>query len=204
MSVLFSVNWVLLLALLFLPKSWTVELTGYDCTSKNANYTVYSLDEVAACPKARDMEHRTNQNIQVLQTKQYLPTMVKQCRLRVTRTIGYCGIMSRAAIPSSFFRHYTLILGKESCEKVHKTKLFKFRDTFLLDNLKINETTRFNLQLAGSSTPGSVCEAGTYTEDGIKYTNVQVQATLDFLLVEYLAHARIDTCLLYTSDAADE
>jgi len=181
MNVLFSANWVLLLALLFLPKSWAVDLTGYDCTSKNANYTVYSLDEVAACPKA--MEHKTNQTIQVLQTKQYLPTMVKQCRLRETRTIGYCGIMSWAAIPSSFFRHYIPILGKEDCKKVHKTKLFKFRDAFLLDNLKINETTRFNLQLAGSSTPGSVCEAGTYTEDEITYTNVQVQATLDFLLV---------------------
>jgi len=60
-----------------------------------------------------------------------------------------------------------------------------------MNNLKINQTNIFNFQLAGSANPKSVCEAGTYWEDGVEYKNVQVQATIDLLLVEYLAHARI-------------
>ena len=189
----FSAAWILACIFILLPEAWSLQITGYDCTAESANYTVFSLEDVAACPKVRDMEHRVNQTIQVLQTKQYLPTMVKQCRLRITRTIGYCGHFSRAAIPSSFFRHYTQILGKEKCEEVHRTRLFKYQDRFLMDNLKINSTTTFNFQLAGSANPDSICQSGTYHEDGIEYKYVQVQATIDILLVEYLAYARLDS-----------
>ena len=70
-----------LLFILFLPDAWSLQVTGFDCMAKNANYSVFSLEDVTACPKAREMEHRVIQTVQILQTKQYLPTLVRQLSL---------------------------------------------------------------------------------------------------------------------------
>jgi len=71
----------------FLYRVESITVPSYDCEGRGTNFTVYSLNDIEHSPEIKEMEHRTNQTIQVIQRREYEATFVYNCDIKITRTI---------------------------------------------------------------------------------------------------------------------
>ena len=159
---------------------------AYDCEGRGTNFTVYSLNEIEKCAEIKEMEHRTNETIQVIQRREYEAMFVYNCDIKITRAIYHFGMSSHSSSVKKGWSNFKLKIRAADCEDLHRTRTFTYRGV-TLTSLNMNATTVYTRVLAGSKSAEGSCRGSDYIEDEVTYSAVVVEIQFDVKLFQYTA-----------------
>ena len=84
--------------LLLMTATRSSALVGYDCNGPTLNTTTFSIADSIPC-NAEDAEPISKElTIELLQLSELSSTTVMQCKIKIDRTIHYCGMHSHVSL----------------------------------------------------------------------------------------------------------
>ncbi|KOC58667.1 hypothetical protein WH47_07475 [Habropoda laboriosa] len=185
---------IVLTVLLLLSFGLTSEaLVAYDCAGRSLNITTLSLTGIGECEVPRSDLKSENQFIQLLQLTEYKNTRVIQCKVKVDRTIYYCGMYSHTSVVQGGQREYLMEITSELCNQLHRTGQIQFSANDIITGLRINTTSTRSLTLAGTITLDGRCTGAQYSDPFGTWNNVVVQASVTITLRSFYAPIKLGT-----------
>lgn len=180
-----------ILIVLLIPGS-EFGLTGYNCHGEGLNITTLSLLNIGGC-NLEDIEPVNEElYLQLMQTSDYNPIAVRQCRVELDRTVHYCGMHSHVSIVNNGRRQYIRELGGDACRRLHETGSLTILSA-TIDKLPANSTNWRSITLAGRATTDGSCFGAQYTDSYGTWDNVVVQATVKISLRTFDANVKQST-----------
>ena len=166
---------------------------AYDCKNPSTNVSAISLRHVQACPDPESGYKIKNGYVQVIEKKRYDYVHVYTCLIEVTRIISYCGAFSHTSLVNDAIATYVHQVGAEECRKMHSFREFRGFSTTTINKLEPNSSTTTTVELAGDIDANYNCKGTQYAENGNKWKDVVVQASVRITLRDFSTRVSLDS-----------
>lgn len=181
---------IVTLALLFAQLDSTKAIVGYDCGSKGSNVTTISLLHVDDCVRPQSTAKIEHKKIQLLQLNDYNDVPIIQCKVEIERTVYKCAMWDYLLPVDNGLQQYLYEITKEGCKILHTTGVFKFRERYLMSDIKMNATTTRGFNFAGNA---DYCNGEFYSDIYGTYKNAFVQGKISITLTQAVAQVNLHT-----------
>ena len=138
---------------------------GYDCGAQpmdQSHINTYSLLDVNPCLFEKAVKESKKFLGQIVQTKVYEYRTVFQCKVKLLRNIRRCGWFSHLELAENGLVEYLIEVSQEQCKRIHDTNSFSYDSQHVLTDLRVNQTSRRTLYLAGNAR-NDACNVGTFS-----------------------------------------
>lgn len=152
----------------------TKGLIAYDCANPEVNNLT-----------SKEM------SIQVLQRNIRSLTTVQQCKVIIRRSIRHCGAFSHTSDYQYGFAYIVKEFNSEECKKVHALGIVSLTHDRVINELKLNSTTRGETLIIGSLI-GTSCSGGTYYTPFYTWTDALVYYEYEIALYDYIANIDLE------------
>lgn len=190
-----------LLMILVITFNTTNGLFGYDCSAPRSEAIQISLTDVGDCDLPSEQVNTTEIDIQLLQQVKYTRTRVFYCFVELDRLIVNCGMYSHISITNHGYAKYLKTYTREECQRMHETRRVKIADK-IIDNLKLNGTTNYNLILGGTLKDDGECTGTSYQDQYGSWNGVTVIARGSVILQDYYVMVSLDEMKLISPKGA--
>jgi len=160
-------------------------LIGYDCGGHGLNITTLSILDVGDCELAEVHTITEETYVQLLQLSNYDRTKIQQCKVKIDRTIFYCGMHSHISAVQNGRRIYLHTLSNSGCQRLHETGTLSLGGSAIISGAAPNSTMTSSINLAGSTTEDGRCSDTQYSDPYGTWEEVIVQATIRITLKDY-------------------
>lgn len=158
-------------------------MIGFDCGSTIPNITTFSLIDSGECDFHEIKPNATNVTIELFQVAEFKSVAIKQCKIEIERTIYYCGMFGHLIPVENGKQEYLYDISNEACNLIHETGVFKYDNTHIFANLKVNSSMSHGVDFAGSAAEKS-CSGVSYSDSFGSWNKVFVQGTIKITLLE--------------------
>lgn len=184
-----------LVMLLLVRQNRTLVTTGFDCgiiKPNRVNISSYSLLEEGSCKLSRKNIVTRNFTGIILQNEKVTETNVFQCKVKLSREVKRCSWLGYLEPVENGLQEYLIDITKEQCKRMHDTHTFIYDSAHILYDLKVNETTRRSIYLAGNAVDNS-CNNGPFSDRFGSWSRVIVQGMFAITLRSYKARVNLQT-----------
>lgn len=157
------------------------ELIAYDCAHQMANVSKINMLEPAECSSDSENSTMIKQRIILVQSADYIPVHIYQCKVEITRMIMSCGSFSDSGVAGGLLQ-YVLDISQSDCEAMHHHKTVKLYNEHVINDLILNGTKTVSLTLAGGISSEGTCSKGSYTDVAGTWSGVYVVASVKITL----------------------
>jgi len=168
-------------------------LIAYDCRDPLVNITAISLREVQPCPSPVDGYEAGQGFFQILEKKRFENIHVYSCLLEITRIISHCGAFSHTSMVNDAIAVYVHQVGAEECRKIHSFREYRGFSQTIIGKLEPNSSTTTTVDMAGEIDEKYNCQGTQYTENGSKWKNVVVQASVKITLRDFYTKISLES-----------
>lgn len=130
---------------------YTHAIIGYDCGTTMPNITTFSLLDSGECDFHQSIINSINVTIELIQVADFRTTKTIHCKIEVYRTINYYGMFSHLIPAKNFEQEYLYDITHEYCKSIHETGIFKYDNTHIIANVKVNTLTTTSIDFAESA-----------------------------------------------------
>lgn len=184
----------LLLQILFFHRAYS--LVGYDCSKANINVTTFSLLDSPTCGSQKFKTVNETQFIQLVSVRELDYIHVFECRVRLWRHVQVFPtgqwLMSHAVTPEHGEASFNIDLTKNHCLDLHRTRAFSYGFKFQINDLKLNATSQYDVQLAGVWKDTS-CKTESYVDRLGTFSDACVSGRFEISLLDYTAKVDLKT-----------
>lgn len=165
---------------------------SYDCSIKSPNVTKVSLTKVSECQSATIQPAISRPIIQLLQRADYQSIHVKQCKITITRQVGYCGMHSHYSALPDGVASYVHEISREQCLRAHSDRSLLLFGNIRFNSLASNSSRTETVAMAGVIRQDGSCEGSPYRDQFGHWDKAIVQGSVTITLVDYTASATTD------------
>lgn len=97
-------------------------------------------------------------HLQLLQMNEFDHTDVTQCKIKIDRTISYCGIHSHVSLAENGRPEYIRKVNTNTCKKLHDTGTIFVGNNALITSVKVNAISRHSLTFTEVTGVNGYCE----------------------------------------------
>lgn len=172
--------------------STCTRLAGFDCGEQLTNLTTISLLEVGECNIKEPELNVTSQYIQLLQVNEFAKTHVRQCSVKITRTITHCGMSHHSSRVNNGEISYFRDIQREQCENMQNGGFINIDGT-QIQNLIKNSTFSTPVNFAGSIDYEGHCKGTSFSDPYGRWNDVVVQGYVEISLTNYYATVNLNS-----------
>lgn len=148
-----------------------------------ANITKINMLDSADCIMPRSTKEVEEKQIVLVQTSEFYPVHIYQCKISIIRVAQACGTFSDAVVTGGLLS-YVKEMTVDECREMHKSLSFKLFSEHKITGLKPNGTLTVSKTLAGRSTSNGACDGSSYSDAGGNFNNVLVVASVTISLFD--------------------
>ena len=121
---------------------------AFDCTDLS-NHQTFDASNPAPCPDIQTwFENGQNQEIQVLETKKRDEMVVKTCKIRLSKIVQSCGLVTSITYgpTTNVMENKVIKVSEEECRRIHQHQNYFFQDGVIVNNVTISTDTGYHTE----------------------------------------------------------